>query len=52
MERSVFVNRTVKVQITCWIRYSEIFVYNDIRLIVILLKRIYKTKRRISCFRF
>ena len=52
MERSVFVNRTVKVQITCWIRYSEIFVYNDIQLTAIRIKRIYKTKSRISCSRF
>ena len=52
MERSVFVNRTVKVQISRCVRSSEIFVYNDIQLIVIRLKRIYKTKPRISCFRF
>ena len=52
MERSVFVNRTVKVQITRCVRSSEIFVYNDIQLTAIRLKRIYKAKSRISFFRF
>ena len=52
MERSILTDRSEEIQISRCIQCSEIFVYNDIQLIVIRLKRIYKTKPRISFFRF
>ena len=48
MERSVLVNRTVKVQISRCIQCSAIFINNSIQLTAIRIKRIYKAKPRIS----